>query len=454
MVRSYQGKSAVYGKYYSLENIMVINRDKYLNQLIHKKWNGLIKIITGIRRCGKSYLLFNLFHAHLNSIGVEDKYIIELTLDDEVNAKYRNPLELGKYIRNMIIEEDKEYYVFLDEIQHVKDIKNPWFDGQNEKIGFVDVLLGLMKIKNADIYITGSNSKMLSSDIVTQFRDRGDEIRLYPLSFREFYDAFPANKENAWKEYYTYGGLPRIMSFSTHKEKSDYLQNLFKNTYMKDVIERYRIRNDKQILDDLINIISSAVGSLTNPKKLSDTFKSRNNTSINSTTIALYLEYFEEAFIIDISHRYDIKGKNYIGTPVKYYFTDIGLRNARLNFRQQEENHIMENILFVELKARGYNVDVGVVEYRHLDKSGKDIRTQLEVDFVANSGGKTYYIQSALHIDDEDKHIKEINSLIRIPDSFKKIVVIKDDIMPWHDDNGILYIGIKEFLLNDQAINM
>ena len=288
---------------------MVINRDKYLNQLIHKKWNGLIKIITGIRRCGKSYLLFNLFHAHLNSIGVEDKYIIELTLDDEVNAKYRNPLELGKYIRSMIIEEDKEYYVFLDELQHVKDIKNPWLDGQNEKIGFVDVLLGLMKIKNADIYITGSNSKMLSSDIVTQFRDRGDEIRLYPLSFREFYDAFPANKENTWKEYYTYGGLPRIMSFSTHKEKSDYLQNLFKNTYMKDVIERYKIRNDKQILDDLINIISSAVGSLTNPKKLSDTFKSRNNTSINSTTIALYLEYFEEAFIIDISHRYDIKGK-------------------------------------------------------------------------------------------------------------------------------------------------
>ena len=277
---------------------------------------------------------------------------------------------------------------------------------------------------------------------------------VYIFLLEEFYDAFPANKENAWKEYYTYGGLPRIMSFSTHKEKSDYLQNLFKNTYMKDVIERYRIRNDKQILDDLINIISSAVGSLTNPKKLSDTFKSRNNTSINSTTIALYLEYFEEAFIIDISHRYDIKGKNYIGTPLKYYFTDIGLRNARLNFRQQEENHIMENILFVELKARGYNVDVGVVEYRHLDKSGKDIRTQLEVDFVANSGGKTYYIQSALHIDDEDKHIKEINSLIRIPDSFKKIVVIKDDIMPWHDDNGILYIGIKEFLLNDQAINM
>jgi len=433
---------------------VIIKREKYLDQLIRKKGNGLIKIITGIRRCGKSYLLFELYHSYLNSIGVEDKYVIELSLDDDTNAKYRNPIELGNYIRSLIIEKDMEYFVFLDEIQLVKEINNPWIDDGNEKIGFVDVLLGLMKIKNADIYVTGSNSKMLSSDIVTQFRDRGDEIRLYPLSFKEFFDALLGSKEEAWKEYYTYGGLPRIMALRSHKEKSDYLQNLFKNTYMKDVLERHEIRNDKQILDDLINIISSAVGSLTNPNKLSDTFKTAKKISINSTTIDAYLEYFEEAFIIDVARRYDIKGKKYIGTPVKYYFTDIGLRNARLNFRQQEENHIMENILFIELKARGYSVDVGVVGYRHLDRNGKDVRAQLEVDFVANDGGKTYYIQSALTIDEEKKRFQEINSLKRIPDSFKKIVIVKDNIMPWHDDNGILYVGIKDFLLDANAINM
>ena len=431
---------------------MIIKRDKYLDMLIRKKWNGLIKIITGIRRCGKSYLLFELYHSYLNSAGIDNNYIIELSLDDDAHAKYRNPLELGEYIRSRIVDKDKEYYIFLDEIQYVKEVKNPWLDDPNEKIGFVDVLLGLMKIKNVDIYITGSNSKMLSSDIVTQFRDRGDEIRLYPLSFKEFYDVLQGNKEEAWKEFYTYGGLPRIMSLDTHKEKSDYLQNLFKNTYMKDVIERHKIRNDKQILDDLMNIISSSVGSLTNPKKLADTFKTINKISISSTTIDLYLEYFEEAFIIDVAHRYDIKGKKYIGTPVKYFFTDIGLRNARLNFRQQEENHIMENILFTELKARGYNVDVGVVEYRYEDRTGKDIRSQLEVDFVVNDSGKIYYIQSALTIDDESKRNQEINSLKRIPDSFKKIVVIKDDIMPWNDDNGILYIGIKDFLLDVNAV--
>ncbi len=433
---------------------MVIKREKYLDKLIRKKGNGLIKIITGIRRCGKSYLLFELYHSYLNSIGVEDKYIIELSLDEDTNAKHRNPIELGNYIRSLIIEKNMEYFIFLDEIQNVKEINNPWIDDENEKIGFVDVLLGLMKIKNADVYVTGSNSKMLSSDIVTQFRDRGDEIRLYPLSYKEIFDTVSGNREEVWKEYYTYGGLPRIMALSSHKEKSDYLQNLFKNTYLKDVLDRHEIRNDKQILDDLISIIASAVGSLTNPNKLSNTFKTAKKLSINSTTIDAYLEYFEDAFILDTARRYDIKGKKYIGTPVKYYFTDIGLRNARLNFRQQEENHIMENILFIELKSRGYSVDVGVVEYRHLDRNGKDARAQLEVDFVANDGGKTYYIQSALNIDEEKKRFQEINSLKRIPDSFKKIVIVKDDIMPWHDDNGILYIGIKDFLLDASAINM
>lgn len=433
---------------------MIIKRDKYVNQLIRKRKNGLIKIITGIRRSGKSFLLFNLFHDYLNSIGIEDEYIIIISLDDEVSAKYRNPLELSDYIRNRMSEKDKEYYIFIDEIQQVKEIRNQWLEDPNEKIGFVDVLLGLQKIKNVDIYITGSNSKMLSSEIVTQFRDRGDEIRVYPLSFSEFYQAYSENKEKAWKEYYTYGGLPRIMSLSSHKEKSDYLQNLFNNTYMKDVIERHSIRNDKQILDDLINIISSSVGSLTNPKKLSDTFKTIKKTSINSTTIDGYLAYFENAFIIDVARRFDIKGKRYIGTPLKYYFTDIGLRNASLNFRQQEENHIMENILFMELKGRGFNVDVGVVEYRHLDKNKQDVRTQLEVNFVANDGRKTYYIQSTLNIDNESKRLQEINSLKRIPDSFKKIVVVKDDIMPWHDDHGILYVGLKDFLLDEHAIDL
>ena len=433
---------------------MIINRDAYLNRLIQKKGNGLIKIITGIRRCGKSYLLFELFREHLRSIGIEEDCMIDLSLDDVANARYRNPMELDNHIRGRITNKDKMYYILLDEIQLVKEVRNPWLEDTDERIGFVDVLLGLMKLRNADIYVTGSNSYMLSSEIVTQFRDRGDEIRLYPLSYKEFSDAFSGSKESAWKEYYTYGGLPRVISLPTHKEKSDYLQNLFKNTYIKDVIDRHTIRNNKQILDDLVNIISSAVGSLTNPKKLADTFKSVHGVSVNSTTIDTYLAYFEEAFIIDAARRYDIKGKKYIGTPLKYYFTDIGLRNARLNFRQQEENHIMENILYLELKARGYNVDVGIVEYRHLDRNGKDVRSQLEVDFVANDGGKIYYLQSALHVNEEKIRQQEINSLQRIPDSFKKIVDVKDDVMPWHDDNGFLYIGIKDFLLDSKAVNM
>ncbi len=290
---------------------VVINRDEYLNRLIQKKGNGLIKIITGIRRCGKSFLLFELFREHLRSVGIEDECIIGLSLDDMGNARYRNPMELDSYIRDRIADKDKIYYILIDEIQLVREVKNPWLDDTLERIGFVDVLLGLMKLSNADIYVIGSNSHMLSSDIVTQFRDRGDEIRLYPLSFREFSDAFSGNRESAWKEYYTYGGLPRVITLSTHKEKSDYLQGLFQNTYIRDVIDRHNIRNDKQILDDLVNCISSAVGSLTNPKKLSDTFKTIHGISLNSTTIDAYLTYFEEAFIIESARRYDIKGKKY-----------------------------------------------------------------------------------------------------------------------------------------------
>lgn len=432
---------------------MIIKRDYYLDQLIRKQGNGLIKIITGIRRCGKSFLLFELFRAHLLSQGVDEQYIIELALDDDINARYRNPLELGAYIRSRITESEKQYFILLDEIQNVKDIKNPWLDSEEDRIGFVDVLLGLMKIKNADIYVTGSNSKMLSSDIVTSFRDRGDEVRLYPLTYKEYRSAYVGDERDCWRDYYTYGGLPRVLALPEHGAKMSYLQNLFENTYKKDVLERHQIKNGKNILDDLMNIVASSVGSLTNPSKLSNTFKSVKGATINSTTIDTYLGYLMEAFILDKAYRYDIKGKKYINTPLKYYFTDVGLRNAHLNFRQLEENHIMENIIFNELKVRGYSVDVGMVEYRNRDKSGKEVRTQMEVDFIANAGQKTYYIQSALNIDNIEKHLQEIAPLVRIPDSFKKIVVVKDHIMPWNDDKGISYIGIQDFLLREESLD-
>lgn len=428
---------------------MVINRDFYLNQLIAKKDNGLIKVITGIRRCGKSFLLFNIFTDYLKNQGIKDSQIITLKLDENSFAQYRNPLELDKYIRSKI-KGKKRFYILIDEIQFVESIPNPWLQGTNSKITFVDVLLGLMKIENADVYVTGSNSKMLSSDVITQFRDRGDEIKIAPLTFSEFLPTFKGSQEDAWKEFYTYGGLPRLPALKTHKEKSEYLQKLFNNTYIKDVLERHDIRNSQASIDTLINIVASAVGSLTNPKKLSDTFKS-NGLSIEPNTIGEYLGHLEESFILEHALRYDVKGKKYISTPMKFYFTDVGLRNARLNFRQQEENHIMENIIYNELKKRGFSVDVGVVEYRHKDSNGKDIRTQLEIDFIARGTSKLFYIQSALNIDG-DKRDQEINSLKRVSDSFMKIIVVKDNIMPWHDDNGFLYIGIREFLLKPEIM--
>jgi predicted AAA+ superfamily ATPase len=334
-------------------------------------------------------------------------------------------------------------------------IQNPYVEDTEAKIGFVDVLLGLMKIKNMDIYVTGSNSKMLSSDILTEFKDRGDEIRVFPLSYREFHNATPETQRNhAWREYFTYGGMPLVLSKKTHEEKSKYLKDLFAKTYITDVIERNRIANDKTVLEDLLNIISSSVGSLTNPNKLSNTFRSMKQLSITSTTISNYLDYFIDAFVLNKVIRYDVKGKKYIETPLKYYFTDIGLRNARMNFRQQEENHIMENIIFNELLIREFDIDVGVVEYNHKDSSGKNIRSQLEIDFVANKGSRRYYIQSALSVGDEIKREKEVNSLNRVADSYKKIVVIKDDIVPWHDEKGILYIGIEQFLLDESAMDI
>lgn len=433
---------------------MVIERNYYLNKLISKRENGLIKVITGIRRCGKSFLLFELYRNYLRSDGVPDENIVELALDEVPNARYRNPFELDKYIREMVANKKDMIYVFIDEIQKVVSMTNPYTNDNSEKIGFSDVLLGLMKLKNVDLYVTGSNSKMLSSDILTEFKDRGDEIHVNPLSYAEFYNAYEGVQNNAWQEYLTYGGMPLILSKKTHEEKSKYLKDLFSKTYLTDVLERNKIANDKEVLEDLLNILSSGIGSLTNPTKLANTFNSVKQTTVSSATLSKYLDMLIDAFIITKALRYDVKGKKYLNTPLKYYFTDVGLRNARLNFRQQEENHIMENIIFNELTIREFDVDVGVVEYNHKDRDGKKVRTNLEIDFVANKDSSRYYIQSALSIEDDSKRLQETNSLNRVGDSFKKIVVVKDNIIPWHDDKGILYLGIEKFLLDDHAIDL
>ena len=422
-----------------------IGRQQYLDQLIRKKDNGRVKIITGIRRCGKSYLLFELYTKYLRDSGVKEDQIIGLALDERPNARYRNPIELDQYIRDKIADKSKRYYVLIDEIQFVSEIQNPYVDDPSAKLNFIDVVLGLMRIKNADIYVTGSNSKMLSSDILTQFRDRGDEIRVFPLSYAEFYSVYGEDKRHAWRDYYTYGGMPVVVTLSSHEEKSKYLQDLYTKTYLRDVVERHMIQNDVEVLEDLLNIVSSSIGSLTNPTKLANTFASERQISISGATIERYLGYFIDAFLLHKSQRYDVKGKKYRKTPMKYYFADVGLRNARLGFRQQEENHIMENVIYNDLRRRGFDVDVGVVEYNCKDDEGKKIRKQLEVDFVVNRGSQRYYIQSALTVGDPEKRKQETESLRRIPDSFKKIVVVRDDIIPWHDDNGILFIGVEQF---------
>ncbi len=430
----------------------MIERKRYLNRLIDKKENGLIKIITGIRRCGKSYLLFRIYYDYLLSIGVDANHIITIALDDVENIKYRNPIMLGEFIRSKITD-NKIYYVFLDEIQNVATIKNPYISGGDDRVGFVDVLNGLLHKRNVDVYITGSNSKMLSSDIATEFRGRGDEIRVNPLSFAEFYAAYSGDKHDAWKEYCIYGGMPYVLSLASHEDKSKYLTDLFAQTYLSDVLERNRV-GEPDIMEDLLNVVSSAVGSLTNPTKLSNTFLSVNKRAVSSRTINIYLNYLIDAFLLSKAYRYDIKGKKYIGTPLKYYFTDIGLRNARLNFRQTEENHIMENIIYNELCIRGFNVDVGVVEYNYKDELGKSKRVHLEVDFVASKADKRYYIQSALYVSTEEKRLQETKSLNRIDDSFKKIVIVKDNIIPWHDEEGIMYVGIEQFLVDESAMEL
>ena len=408
-----------------------IKRDMYLQKLIDRQKNGLIKIITGIRRCGKSYLLDPIYKNYLLSQGVKEDHIIKIDLDERKNNKYLNPDALDEYIRSKIIDKNM-YYVILDEIQKVED--------------FESVLNGFLHIDNVDIYVTGSNSKFLSSDIRTEFRGRGDEIRVLPLSFSEFITGYEGNREEAWNEYKTYGGLPRILSQKTNEQKSKYLKDLFERTYLSDIVERHNIQRI-DVLDSLVNILASSIGSLTNPKKLSDTFVSSSMKDVSINTITTYINYLLEAFLIEKAERYDVKGKQYISTPSKFYFSDIGLRNARLNFRQQEEDHIMENIIYNELLYRGYNVDVGVVEIRE-----KNLRKQIEVDFVCNQADKRYYIQSALSLPTREKTLQEERPLMNINDNFKKIIVVKDNIKNWTTEEGITVIGLQEFLLNKESL--
>lgn len=410
-----------------------IKREQYLNELITARENRLIKIITGIRRCGKSYLLDPIFKNYLLDSGVKEDHIIKLDLDLIENKKYRDPMELYNYVMNRAIDKDM-HYVLLDEVQLVND--------------FEEVLNSFLKKDNLDVYVTGSNSKFLSSDIITEFRGRSTEIKIYPLSFREFIDLKEISVENAWKEYTLYGGLPPVVLQENEKQKREYLANLFETTYLKDIIERNDIKR-KDVLDAIVNILASSIGSLTNPKNIYNTYTSVGDKEISINTITSYIEHLENAYLIKKVERYDIKGRKYISTPYKYYFTDIGLRNVRLNFRQQEENHIMENIIFNELLIRGYSVDVGVVESRNSNG-----RTYYEIDFICNMGSNKYYIQSALNIDSPEKNYQESRSLNSVNDNFKKIIVVKEDINLWHNEDGILIIGIKDFLLNNNSLNL
>ena len=406
-------------------------RKQYIDQLIRKKDNGRIKVITGLRRCGKSFLLFTLYRQYLLDHGVGEDQIIGLALDEIDNARFRNPFELNKVIKERMSDRKKRYYVFIDEIQFVTEIPNPYVNDPNEKLGFIDVVL----------------------DILTQFRDRGDEIRVNPLSFAEVYEHYQGDRRGAWRDYYSYGGMPLVWMMESHEERSRYLRDLFNRTYIKDVLERHQVNNDAEVLEILLNVLASGIGSLTNPSRLSNTFASERQIRIAPDTIDKYIGFFMEAFLIQKAERYDVKGRKYIRTPVKYYFSDPGLRNARLGFRQLEETHLMENVLYNDLVRRGCDVDVGVIEQNGRDEAGKSIRKQLEVDFVVNRGDERCYIQSALSIDDPDKKTQEIASLIRIPDSFKKTVVVKDYVKPWRDENGIQYVGIEDFLLDEGFIS-
>lgn len=408
-----------------------IKRELYLDQLIKKQNNGLIKIITGIRRCGKSFLLDPIFREYLLEHGVSENHIIKIDFDEHRNKKYLDPDVLDDYIRSLIVD-NQMYYLLLDEVQKVDD--------------FEAVLNGFLHIENLDVYVTGSNSRFLSSDIITEFRGRGDEIRVFPLSFAEYYSVFEGSKEDAWEEYIVYGGLPRVLSFESGEEKSKYLKQLFEKTYISDIVERNNVQRI-DIIDSILNMLASSIGSLTNPYKLMHTFQSNGVKDVSINTLSLYLKYLQDSFLIEKAERYDIKGKKYIQTPFKFYFSDVGLRNARLNFRQQEETHIMENVIYNELLIRGYNVDVGVVNVRQ-----GDAKKQTEVDFVCNQFNRKYYIQSVLSLPTHEKTTQEERPLLNIPDNFKKIIIVKDSQKPWITENGILVISIFDFLLNQNSL--
>lgn len=410
-----------------------IKRQNYLNELISARENKLIKVITGIRRCGKSYLLDPIYKNYLKSNGVNEDHIIKLDLDVIENSKYRDPMELYNYVINCV-KDTNMYYVLLDEIQLVKN--------------FEEVLNSFLRKPNLDVYVTGSNSKFLSSDIITEFRGRSTEIKIYPLSFSEFVEIKELPEEKAWKEYIFYGGLPPVVLQEGEKQKREYLLNLFETTYLKDIIERNDIKR-KDVLDSIVSILASSIGSLTNPMKIYKTYQSNVDKDISLNTITSYIEHLENAYLINKVERYDVKGRKYISTPFKYYFTDLGLRNARLNFRQQEENHIMENIIYNELLIRGYNIDVGVVESRN-----NDGRVYYEIDFVCNMASNRYYIQSALNIDTPEKNYQESRPLNCVGDNFKKIIVVREDINLWHNEDGILIIGIREFLLKKNSLEL
>lgn len=416
---------------------MYFERKRYLEQLINHKNNGLVKVVTGIRRSGKSFLLFEIFYRHLKSIGVDDQHIIRIDLEDRRNKSLRDPDSLLAFIDNKMIDNGM-YYIILDEVQMVHE--------------FEDVLNSYNKVKNADIYVTGSNSRFLSKDVITEFRGRGDEIRIHPLSLSEVWEAMPElSWEQMWQLYMTYGGLPLTIQTEKNTDKAAYLKSLFEETYIKDIKDRNHVQNDIA-LETILNIASSSIGSLTNPQKLEKTFRSIGNTTLSAQTIKNYLEYLEDAFLISKASRYDIKGKRYISTPYKYYFTDMGLRNARVNFRQIEETHIMENIIYNELILRGYNVDVGVVEIRERDANGKEIKKQVEVDFVVNQGSERFYIQSVYALPSPEKMEQEVRPFLNINDAFKRIVIVKEDILLRRNDMGIVTMGLREFLVNNNSL--
>ena len=425
-------------------------RKRYLDKLISKKWNGMVKIITGIRRCGKSVLLFDLFYNHLLEEGVPEECVIKIRLDERANISFRNPNVLCDYVESRVEGKKERFYIFIDEIQLIEPAK---VEGISAKIGIYEVLNELNGYENLDVYVIGSNSKMLSSDIATEFRGRGDVVRVHPLSFAEFFGAYNGDKKDAWNQYSLFGGMPFLLSIKSDEDKADYLKRLLDKVYISDIIERNDLKKDSLILEELLDIVASSVGSLTSPTKISNTYRSKTNQSISTNTIFRYIDAFIDSFLISKSKRFEINGKGYIDSPAKYYFEDIGLRNARLDFKEQDVTHIMESVIYNELIVRGFNVDIGVIEHFFKNSEGKSERTHFEIDFVCNKRFNRFYIQSAYAIPDAEKRIQETRGFSMVNDSYQKIVIVREDIIPWRDDKGVLFMGIEKFLLDESLVN-